>query len=104
MKILVLFVLLVLIMVVNGWAAFLQPIATPIALSLGAAFAALNSDGDLLRDVKNLFSRDREEYDKEMESMLESKTSNVHYINEDSDFKRREKSARQKDKIYNEKM
>ena len=58
MRISVIFVIWTLCVVVRGWVAFLQP----ITLSIGAAFAALNLDADLISDLQptafiNLFSK-----------------------------------------------
>ena len=48
MRISVIFVVLTLSVIVRGWATLLQP----IALSIGAAFAALNLDVDLIFDLE----------------------------------------------------
>ena len=58
MRISVIFVIWTLCVVVRGWVALLQP----IALSIGAAFVALNFDADLASDLQptalmNLFSK-----------------------------------------------
>ena len=48
MKIQCIFTVFTLYVAVKGWVTILQP----IALSIGAAFAALNLDVDLLPDIK----------------------------------------------------
>ena len=58
MRISVIFVILTLSVIVKGWATVMQP----IALSIGAAFAALNFDVDLISNLqpnalKNLLSK-----------------------------------------------
>ena len=62
MRISVIFALLLLCVAVKGWVALLQP----IGLALGAAFAALNLDTDLISDFsisnKNWFSMDKDNY------------------------------------------
>ena len=61
MRILVIFVILTLCVVVRGWAAFLQP----IALSIVAAFSALNIDldADLIPTHWSWKARSKEEID-----------------------------------------
>ena len=59
MRISVLVVILTLCVVARGWATFIQP----IALSIGAVFAALNINHDLISDLqptafRNFFSKE----------------------------------------------
>ena len=67
MRIFVIFVILTLSVIVKGWATVMQP----IALSIGAAFAALNFDVDLISDLqptafKNLLSKEAALTDEEI--------------------------------------
>ena len=63
MKISLIFVLFTLSVVVNGWAAILQP----IVLSLGAAFTALNLDVDFIHDIKPIIWKTKEKENKDKE-------------------------------------